>query len=126
MKFPVILLSFLVTIASAVADESSMADFSGAWKRDCEKTYGLKIWHVDDKAYSVAFCFPAGCNDHAWIAKTPIVGDPKFKIVSETEIALRRVDADGWLMYRRCSRDPASWIGTNQAEHFRQAGSASQ
>jgi len=126
MRSLAILLSFLVTIVPAAAEESAAPDFSGAWKRDCEKTYGLKIWRVEDKAYSVAFCFPAGCNDHAWIAKTPIVGDPKFKIISETEIALRRVDADGWLMYRRCSRDPASWSGTNQAEHFRQAGSASQ
>jgi len=127
MKSLAILLSLLVAIVPAAAEESAAQDFSGAWKRGCEKTYGLKIRRINDKAYSVAFCFPTGCNDHAWVAGTPIVGDPKFKIVSETEIGLRRVDVpDGWLIYHHCSPDPESWTGTNPAERLRQTDSASQ
>ena len=48
MKSLAILLSVLVTIVPAAAEESAAPDFSDNWKRDCEKTYGLKIWRVDD------------------------------------------------------------------------------
>lgn len=113
----------LLLVASRAASAEEMPDFSGAWKRDCAKTYGLKITPAGDKQFSVAFCFPAGCNDHAWIASTPIAGDPKFKVVSDDEIGLRRVDIpDAWLIYHRCSRDPASWDGAPPADPRRDAG----
>jgi hypothetical protein len=113
VKTAAALLSFAIIIAPAAAQDA-MPDFSGAWKRDCAKTYGLKISRAADDRFAVTFCFPAGCNDHAWIAQTPIAGDPKFKVVSDSEIGLRRVDIpDAWLMYRRCSRDPASWDDAN-------------
>jgi len=130
MRLLVISIALLVTISQAVAQDQDKdhdqdrADFSGAWKRDCTKTYGLKISRAADDRFAVTFCFPAGCNDHAWIAGTPIAGDPKFKIVSDDEIGLRRVDnPETWLMYRRCSRDPASWDATNPAGRRRDANS---
>jgi hypothetical protein len=124
MRFLGILLSFLITIASAVAAEPAAPDFSGAWKRDCEKNYGLKIWRNDDDQFSVAFCGPGGCGSPAFIPHTPVAGDPKFKVVSDSEIGLRRVDvADAWLIYHRCSRDPASWGNENPAERSSEANS---
>lgn len=121
----VVLLSLLITFSPAFAEESP--DFSGAWKRDCEKNYGLKISRTEDNSYSVAFCGPSSCGGPAFIAKTPISGDPKFKIVSETEIGLPRVDiADAWLMYHRCSRDPASLGNKDAVERLQEANSDSK
>jgi hypothetical protein len=52
------------------------------------------------------------------------VGDPKFKVVSDSDIGLRRVDvADAWLMYHRCSRDPASSFETKPVAVLREANS---
>lgn len=59
MPFPRLLLSLLITITPAIA-ETPATDFSGAWKRNCAKTYGLKIWRNDDYQYSVAFCALVG------------------------------------------------------------------
>lgn len=110
MRLPAVVLSFLIAIAPARAEEPAAPDFSGAWKRDCNNAYGLQIRRIAERAFAVAFCFPAGCNDHPWIAATPIAGDPKFRVVSETEIGVRRVDLPGtWLTYRRCWPDPAAW-----------------
>ncbi|WP_441237515.1 hypothetical protein [Bradyrhizobium sp. 930_D9_N1_4] len=121
MKTIATLLLLLTTPALA---EGSMPDFSGAWKRDCEKSYGLQISHTKDNQFSITFCFPAGCNDHAWIAGTAIAGDPKFKVVSESKIGVRRVDRpDAWLTYHRCSRDPASWKGTSSVDRLGEANS---
>ncbi|SEM30647.1 hypothetical protein [Bradyrhizobium sp. OK095] len=123
MRTFAILLSLLITCCPAFAEEAP--DFSGVWKRDCEKSSGLKIWRNDDYQFSVAFCGPGGCGIPAFVPHTPIAGDPKFKVVSGAEIGLRRVDvADAWLMYHRCSRDPASSFETKPAEHLREAKSA--
>ncbi|OKO86624.1 hypothetical protein AC629_16265 [Bradyrhizobium sp. NAS80.1] len=122
MKFFGILLSLMITIRPAVAEESS-PDFSGAWKRDCAKAYGLKVSRAEASQFSVTFCYPTGCGSKPWIPNTPIAGDPKFKVVSETEIRVRRVDIpDAWLMYYRCSRDP-SWTEMNPAERPLEADS---
>ncbi|MGT2435023.1 hypothetical protein ACU4GH_03185 [Bradyrhizobium betae] len=124
MRLPRLLLSLLITITPAVAAETAAPDFSGAWKRDCAKTYGLKIWRNDDYQFSVAFCGPGGCGTPALMAHTPIAGDPKFKVVSDSEIGLRRVDVpDAWLIYHRCSRDPDSWIDESKAKGLREASS---
>ena len=118
-----LLLSLLITCCPAIAEEAP--DFSGVWKRDCAKTYGLKIWRNDDYQFSVAFCGPVSCGSPALIPHTPIAGDPKFKVVTDSEIGLRRVDLpDAWLTYHRCSRDPASSFQTNPLEHAREANSA--
>jgi hypothetical protein len=123
MRTFAVLLSLLITCGPALAEETP--DFSGVWKRDCAKNYGLKIWRNDDDQFSVAFCGPGGCGSPAFIPRTPLVGDPKFKVVSDAEIGLRRVDvADAWLIYHRCSRDPASWGNENPAERSSEANSA--
>jgi hypothetical protein len=41
MRTFAILLWLLITCCPAFAEEAT--DFSGVWKRDCEKNYGLKI-----------------------------------------------------------------------------------
>lgn len=120
MRRLVVLLSLLITLSPALAEDSP--DFTGAWKRDCAKNYGLKIWRNDDDQFSVAFCGPVSCGSPAW---TPIAGDPKFKVVSESEIGLRRVDIPGaWLMYHRCSGDPGTIGHEDAVERSREANSA--
>ena len=122
MRRLVVLLSLLITLSPALAEDSP--DFTGAWKRDCTKNYGLKIWRNDDDQFSVAFCGPVGCGSPAWTPHTPIADDPKFKVVSESDIGLRRVDIpDAWLMYHRCSRDPATIGNEDTAQRSREANS---
>ena len=122
MRRLVVLLSLLITLSPALAEEGP--DFTGAWKRDCAKNYGLKIWRNDDYQFSVAFCGPVSCGSPARTLHTPIAGDPKFKVVSESEIGLRRVDiTDAWLMYHRCSRDPGTIGHDDAAERSREASS---
>jgi len=69
MRRLVVLLSLLITLSPALAEDSP--DFTGAWKRDCTKNYGLKIWRNDDDQFSVAFCGPVGCGSPAWTPHTP-------------------------------------------------------
>ncbi|MBW7970040.1 hypothetical protein [Bradyrhizobium sp. BR 10289] len=122
MRTFALLLSLLVISSPALAEEAP--DFSGVWKRDCAKSYGLKIWRNEDDQFSVTFCVVTSCGSPAFIPHTPIAGDPKFRIVSESEIGLRRVDVpDAFLMYHRCSRDPASPFQVMAAEGAKEASS---
>lgn len=67
------LLSLLLVSGPAFAADA--ADFSGFWKRDCDRSYCLEISRIADDAFSVAFCGPASCGGPVWMPRTPIAGD---------------------------------------------------
>jgi hypothetical protein len=80
-------------------------NFTGFWKEDCDQAFGLQIMHHGpDGKYSILFCGPGGCGnpDHEGEI-TFITKDPKFQVISESEIKERT--ANGWDTYHRCTRD---------------------
>jgi len=101
--------SFTLLMLVCLADQSAKAeqDFSGTWKRNCADGFGLLIEPAEGQFYSVIFCGLRACS-RTWTADTRIKGDPKYKIVSDGELGIRRLDDSGlFFFYKRCPDDQA-------------------
>ena len=93
------LLSIYLTNQPAKADQ----DLSGTWKRNCEDDFGLLIQRADNHLYSVIFCGLRACS-RSWTPNTGITGDPKYRVISDVGIGIRRSDDLKLLfVYRRCA-----------------------
>lgn len=85
-------------------ERDNSKNFTGFWKEDCDQAFGLQIMHHGpDGKYSIVFCGPGGCGNPDEGEITFITKDPKFQVVSESEIKER--SSNGWDTYHRCTRD---------------------
>jgi hypothetical protein len=91
------------------------SDYSGIWKGDCSYGFGVQIKRIDGERYAVSFCGAWGCfAPGTWMPNSPIDGDPTYKVVSATEIEIRRTDDGGYFTYLKCGNDP-TWVAAEQA-----------
>jgi hypothetical protein len=116
MRFPIHVLFALLTCSSPRAEApidlspkvEAPIDYTGIWKRECSQRFGIQIKGPRGGPYSVTFCGPQGCFPfNTWMPITSIDGDPDYKIISHTEIGVRRRDdSGGFFMFHRCTDDP--------------------
>jgi hypothetical protein len=71
---------------SAPAGAAEPADYTGFWKYQCSDSFGYAIKPYKDGLYSVSLCQPGGCARFDPASLTTIEGDPRYKVVSPTEI----------------------------------------
>ena len=95
---------------------SGAPDFTGIWKADCSDYYGIQIKPAENQLYSVSFCGLRGCFEPGtWTPNTRIEGDPKYKVISPTELGIRKRDSDEYFMYVKCASDP-TWAAAKPPE----------
>jgi hypothetical protein len=110
---------FPVTLALAVLVGSHFAraqgDLSGTWKRNCDERFGLQIDRAAENLYTIRFCGLRRCSeDEEWTPKSSILGDPKYKVASPSELGVRRTDdRTQYFFYRRCPLE-AEWQRKSQ------------
>ena len=94
-----------------VTRESWATDYTGIWKDKCSNYYGIQIKYIEKELYSVSFCGLAGCfKPGEWTPNTRIKGDPEYKIISPTELGIKKYkDKDEFDIYKKCTDDP-TWI----------------
>jgi hypothetical protein len=108
MKIIIAFIFFIELLVSA--QTSGETDYTGIWKTDCSNYYGVQIKPAENQLYSVSFCGLNGCFEPGkWTPNTPIEGDPKYKVVSATELGIKRTDGGGYFFYKKCTSDP-TWI----------------
>jgi hypothetical protein len=82
-----------------VTRESWATDYTGIWKDKCSNYYGIQIKYIEKELYSVSFCGLDGCfKPGEWTPNSRIEGDPEYKIISPTELGIKK-----------CTDDP-TWI----------------
>ncbi len=76
------------------------ADFTGFWKVNCTDAFGVQIKKQPADLFSLSFCGPGGCfAPGEWLPNTPIVGDPKYRVLNPTTLEIRGT------RYTRCTSD---------------------
>jgi hypothetical protein len=89
-----------------VAACNKPADFTGFWKTNCTDAFGIQIKKQTGSLFSVSFCGPGGCfAPGQWMPNSPIVGDPKYRVLSPTTIEIGHGEGQGWTRYTRCTTD---------------------
>jgi hypothetical protein len=69
----------------------------------CVLGFGIAIAPADPNLYSISFCGPGGCFlPGEWTPNSSIAGDPKYKIVNDRTIKIRR--AGKWDTYTKCNK----------------------
>jgi hypothetical protein len=87
-----------------VAACNKPAEFTGFWKGNCTDAFGVQIKKQAPNLFSVSFCGPGGCfAPGEWLPNTPIVGDPKYRVLNPTTIEIGH--EQGWTRYTRCTTD---------------------
>ena len=87
-----------------VAACNKPADFTGFWKANCTDAYGVQIKKQTGNLFSVSFCGQGGCvAPGEWMPNTPIVTDPKYRILSATTLEIQY--GDGWHRFTKCTTD---------------------
>ena len=82
-------------------------DYTGFWKDNCSDDHGIQIKPTEKQLYSVSFCGRGGCfKPGEWTPNTQIEGDKKYKIISPTEIGIKREDGGGYFIYKKCASEP--------------------
>jgi len=100
---------FALIFAWTLAGVALAEDFSGFWKSSCGDAFGVQIKSAGGDFYSVSFCGPGGCfAPGTWTPNTSIVGDPKYKVESPTQLSIQKSDATGYNTYKKCSDDPTA------------------
>src|SRR5207302_6570961 len=104
MKSRRMTLVFLALCLFLVAACSRPADFTGFWKVNCSDAFGVQIKEQPGNSFSVSFCGPGGCfRPGEWMPNTPIIGDPKYRVINATTLDTER--QDGWDRYTKCTMD---------------------
>jgi len=111
---PRIALRFIgaTTLALAVLAGSHAAqaqsDLSGTWKRSCVDRFGLQIDRATETLYAIRFCGLRRCSaDEEWTPRSAILGDPKYKVISPSELGVRRTDDQTqYFLFRHCPPEP--------------------
>lgn len=89
---------------------SCETDYTGFWKGDCSDGFGIQIKLAENQLYSVSFCGPGGCfKPGEWTPNTLIEGDPKYNVISPSELGVKRTDGGGFFSYVKCTSDP-TWV----------------
>jgi hypothetical protein len=106
-----IIIPFIFFVGLLVsARTSGGTDYTGIWKGDCSDYYGIQIKPAGNQLYSVSFCGLNGCFEPGkWTPNTRIEGDPKYKVISPTELGIKCADGGGYFTYQKCTSDP-TWI----------------
>jgi hypothetical protein len=106
-----IIIAFIFFVGILVSPHTSGGtDYTGIWKGDCSDYYGIQIKPAGNQLYSVSFCGLDGCFEPGkWTPNTRIEGDPKYKVISPTQIGIKRTDGGGYFTYQKCTSDP-TWI----------------
>jgi hypothetical protein len=85
--------------------ESTPPDFTGFWKWNCSQDWGVQIKKQPGNLFSVSFCGPGGCFEPGqWMPNTPIVGDPRYRYIHSTTLAIEH--GDGWQTPTKCTTNP--------------------
>jgi hypothetical protein len=88
--------------------ESRGADYTGIWKHECSDYYGIQIKPTEKELYSVSFCGLRGCfAPGEWVPNTRIEGDSEYKIISPSELGIKRKNTEDFSIYKKCTDDPA-------------------
>lgn len=97
--------AFLALCLFPVGAYCQPPDFTGFWKANCSDAFGVQIKKQPDSLFSVSFCGPGGCFEPGqWTPNTPIIGDPKYRIINATTLEIARLDR-GWDRYTKCTTD---------------------
>jgi hypothetical protein len=95
---------FLALCLFLVAACNRPADFTGFWKVNCSDAFGVQIKKQPGNTFSVSFCGPGGCfAPGEWKPNTPIIGDPKYRVINANTIELPF--GQGWNRYTRRTTD---------------------
>jgi hypothetical protein len=79
-------------------------DFTGFWKGNCTDAFGVQIKKQTSELFSISFCGPGGCfAPGEWTPNTPIVGDPKYRVLNPTTIEIG--NGQNWARYTRCTTE---------------------
>ena len=106
---PVTLFIYFVAFL-ALPQVSWGIDYTGFWKSNCSDDFGIQIKPAKNELYSVSFCGPSGCfKPSDWTPNTRIEGDQEYKVISPTELGIKRTDGGGYFIYQKCRSDP-TWI----------------
>lgn len=111
---------FLFTLGCNVRGDSANntpPDFTGFWKWHCSEDWGVQIKKQTGNLFSVSFCGPGGCFEPGtWMPNTPIVGDPNYRSINPTTLAIQH--GNGWQTLTRCTAEnnPALSQSTKPAE----------
>jgi hypothetical protein len=100
-------LGFTLLLLACLASRPAKADqdFSGTWKGNCSDDFGLLVQRADGHQYSVIFCGLSACS-RSWTPNTKIKGDPKYRIFSDDQVGIRRLDSSKqFIVYHRCPND---------------------
>ena len=100
-------------------------DFTGFWKWRCSDDWGVQIQKQTGNLFSVSFCGPGGCFEPGtWMPNTPIVGDPRYRYINPTTLAIQH--GDGWQTLTKCSSNtnpvmhsstaPSHLLGTREED----------
>jgi hypothetical protein len=104
MKSRLTAFAFSASCLFLVAACNRPADFTGFWKANCTDAFGVQIKKQAGNLFSVSFCGPGGCfAPGEWQPNTPIVGDPKYRVLNPTTIEIGH--EQGWTQYTRCTTD---------------------
>jgi len=104
MKSRLTAFAFSASCLFLVAGCNRPADFTGFWKANCTDAFGVQIKKQAGNLFSVSFCGPGGCfAPGEWQPNTPIVGDPKYRVLNPTTIEIGK--EQGWIRYTRCTTD---------------------
>jgi len=97
---------FFIIAFDAAAESTVTIDYSGFWKENCEDPYGIQIMQHRDGLYTTRFCGPGGgCNKPPDTnALTPIEGNPKYEVISSTELHEKIGDTVYSVIYK-CTTD---------------------
>src|SRR5437867_1972784 len=103
----------LLLIGPACAGDTT--DYTGIWKGNCSDGFGIQIRSAENGLYSVSFCGPGGCFEPGqWTSNTTLEGDPTYKIVSPTELRMKRPGGH-YETFVKCTSDP-SWVVEKPAD----------
>jgi len=98
-------LCFLTACTNRTEPVKSMPpNFTGFWKERCTDAFGVQIRKQTENLFSVSFCGPGGCFEPGtWMPNTPIVGDPKYKLINPITLEIQH--GDGWQRFTKCTTD---------------------
>jgi hypothetical protein len=101
-EFFIFLCLFPLACTARAEPVSTPPDFTGFWKWRCSDEWGVQIKKQTGNLFSVSLCGPGGCFEPGtWMPNTPIVGDPQYRSINPTTLAIQH--GNGWQTLTRCT-----------------------
>ena len=106
LKITFVATILVLTNSLALGAPKNEYDFTGFWKSDCNNPYGVQIRPFKDGLYTIDFCGPGGGCDEPQEERhaTPILGDPSYEVISETEIH-EKINGKVYSKIYKCTSD---------------------